>query len=83
LRPDQAFEQLSTPTLVLHGTGDTFVPVQSSREYIAKIPVTSRLIEIEGAQHGIAVPDDPRYLHPQTQRWQADAIRNVADWLLA
>jgi pimeloyl-ACP methyl ester carboxylesterase len=56
LRPDQAFKQLSTPTLILHGTSDTFVPVQSSRDYIAKIPATNRLIEIEGAQHGIGVP---------------------------
>ncbi|GAA2471544.1 alpha/beta hydrolase [Winogradskya humida] len=82
LRPDQALEQIFAPTLVLHGTGDTFIPVQSSREYIAKIPASSRLIEIDGAQHGIAVPDDPGYADPQTQAWQAAAIQDIADWLV-
>jgi pimeloyl-ACP methyl ester carboxylesterase len=81
LRPDQAFERILAPTLVVHGTGDTFIPVQSSREYIAKIPAVSRLIEVDGAQHGIAVHDDPEYLDPQTQSWQAGAIRDIADWV--
>lgn len=41
----------------------------------------TRLIEIDGAQHGIAVHDDPQYLDPQTQRWQAQAITDIADWV--
>ena len=81
LRPDQAFEQILSPTLVLHGTRDTFIPMESSREYVSKIPAASRLIEIEGAQHGIAVHDDPRYLDPRTQEWQAAAIRDIAEWV--
>ncbi|WP_436528443.1 alpha/beta hydrolase [Actinoplanes sp. HUAS TT8] len=82
LRPDHVFENITTPTLVLHGTLDTFIPVQSSRDYAARIPATSRLIEIEGAQHGIAVHDDPQYRHPQTQQWQSAAIQDISDWLL-
>jgi pimeloyl-ACP methyl ester carboxylesterase len=81
LRPDQSLGQILAPTLVLHGTGDTFIPVESSREYVARIPAASRLIEIDGAQHGIAVPDDPQYLDPQTQVWQATAIQDIADWV--
>lgn len=81
LRPDQAFDGINTPTLILHGTKDTFIPVQSSRDYIAKIPAPARLIEIEGAQHGIAVHDDPKYLDPQTQAWQAESIQNIATWV--
>ncbi|MCM4082233.1 alpha/beta hydrolase [Paractinoplanes hotanensis] len=81
LRPDQAIEKITAPTLVLHGTGDTFIPVQSSRDYIAKIPAPTRLIEIDGAQHGIAVDNDPKYRDPRTQAWQATAIRDIADWV--
>ncbi|GGN38238.1 hypothetical protein FHR83_005451 [Actinoplanes campanulatus] len=82
LRPDHAFEKITTPTLVLHGTRDTFIPVQSSRDYASRISAVSRLIEIEGAQHGIAVHDDPQYRHPQTQKWQATAIQDIGDWIL-
>jgi hypothetical protein len=43
----------------------------------------ARLVEIDGAQHGIAVHDDPQYLDPQTRRWQAEAIATTVDWLTA
>jgi hypothetical protein len=42
-----------------------------------------KLVEIEGSQHGFAVHDDPRYLDPQSQQWQAFVIRTVAEWLTA
>jgi hypothetical protein len=42
-----------------------------------------RLVEIEGSQHGFAVHDDPQYLSPQSQEWQAFVIRTVADWTTA
>jgi pimeloyl-ACP methyl ester carboxylesterase len=83
LRPDRVFDRITSPTLVLHGTQDTFIPVQSSRDFITKIPAASRLIEVDGAQHGIAAHDDPKYLDPQTQRWQRAAIQDVGDWLVA
>ncbi|GAA0475045.1 alpha/beta hydrolase [Actinoplanes capillaceus] len=82
LRPDEAIGDITTPTLILHGTGDTFIPVSSSREQIERIRAEKRLIEIEGAQHGIAMPDDPRYQHPRTAEWQASAIRSIADWVV-
>ncbi len=81
LRPDQAVDQIKVPTLVLHGTGDTFIPVQSSRDLIEKLAGPAELIEIEGAQHGIAAHDDPQYLEPQTQAWQAAAIQSITEWL--
>ncbi|SDT12482.1 alpha/beta hydrolase [Actinoplanes derwentensis] len=80
LRPDRKSGDIQAPTLILHGTGDTFIPVQSSRDFIAKIAARAELIEIEGAQHGIAVHDDPQYRNPQTQIWQAKAIEDIAAW---
>jgi hypothetical protein len=41
------------------------------------------LVEIEGAQHGFAVLDDPTYADTQSQEWQAFVIRAVAEWLMA
>jgi alpha-beta hydrolase superfamily lysophospholipase len=81
LRPDKAVERITTPTLVIHGTSDTFVPVQSSRDLAGKIAAPVELIEIEGAQHGIAIHDDPRYLDPRTQAWQASSIQTISRWL--
>jgi uncharacterized protein len=82
LQPHQAMKDLVIPTLIVHGTQDTFVPIASSREYITHIKADARLLEIEGAQHGFAVHDDPQYLDPQTRKWQASVIRLVADWIV-
>lgn len=82
LQPHTVIGQITTPTLIVHGTKDTFVPIESSRAAVEQIAAQHRLVEIEGAQHGLAVPDDPTYADPQTQTWQASVIRTVADWLL-
>lgn len=73
----------SRRTLVVHGTKDTFIPVESSRAAVKQLQVEHKLVEIEGAQHGIAVHDDPTYTNPQSQEWQAFTIRTVAEWIVA
>jgi len=40
------------------------------------------LVEVDGAQHGFAVHDDPNYLDPQTQVWQASVVRSVTEWVV-
>lgn len=81
LQPHRELGNVTASTLILHGTGDTFIPVQSSRDAVGQFGGSAKLIEIEGAQHGIAVHDDPQYADPQTQAWQAEAIRTIAEWL--
>jgi len=82
LNPRQALSGLTAPTLLVHGTQDTFVPIESSRAAVGQITnAEARLIEIDGAQHGFAVHDDPLYREPQTQQWQASVIRAVSAWL--
>ena len=71
--------EIAAPTLVVHGTKDTFVPIDASREAMALFMAEHQLVEIEGSQHGFAVHDDPQYLNPQSQAWQALVIRTVAD----
>jgi len=75
--------EITTPTLVIHGTKDTFVSVEASRSAMDRFTAEHKLVEIEGAQHGFAVHDDPQYLNPQSQEWQAFVIRIVADWITA
>jgi hypothetical protein len=81
IQPHLALGQVKAPTLIVHGTGDTFVPVDSSRNSVGSFAGDAKLIEIDGAQHGIAVPEDPQYRDPQTREWQAYAIRLIAEWL--
>jgi uncharacterized protein len=81
VEPHRALGDITAPTLIIHGTGDTFIPVQSSRDAVSQFGGDTKLIEIDGAQHGIAVHDDPQYAEPQTQEWQAFAIRTVVEWL--
>lgn len=83
LRPDEVIGEIAAPTLVVHGTKDTLVPIESSRAAMTKFIAGHRLVEVEGSQHGFAVHDDPQYLQPQSQEWQAFVIRTVADWLTA
>lgn len=81
LRPDEALGEIQAPTLVVHGTKDTFIPIESSRSAMHQFRVEHKLVEVEGSQHGFAVHEDPQYLDPQSQRWQAFVIRTVAEWL--
>jgi uncharacterized protein len=74
LHPHTALGRIQAPTLIVHGTKDTFIPVDSSRWATKQLTVEHQLIEIDGAQHGFAVHDDPTYAEPQTQRWQARVI---------
>jgi hypothetical protein len=80
-KPLDVLGEITAPTLLVHGTKDTFVPVQGSRAALSLFRAEHRLVEIEGSQHGFAVHDDPQYLNPQSQKWQAFVIRTVADWV--
>ncbi len=83
LRPEEVLGRVQAPTLFLHGTADTFVSVESSRHHVGVVAGPARLIEIEGAQHGFAVPEDPAYRDPQTQLWHAQVIGEIVAWFAA
>jgi uncharacterized protein len=74
---------ITAPTLLVHGTKDTLVPIESTMVALPKFRTEHRLVQIEGSQHGFAVHDDPQYLNPQSQEWQAFVIRTVTDWITA
>ena len=75
--------EITAPTLLVHGTKDAFVSVEDSRAAAPLLVAEHRLVEIEGSQHGFAVHDDPQYLNPQSQAWQALVIETVAEWITA
>ncbi|MDQ3600233.1 MAG: lysophospholipase [Actinomycetota bacterium] len=81
LRPHTMLGDIQVPTLIVHGTKDTFIPVESSRWAAEQLGAEHQLVEVDGAQHGFAVHDDPSYADPQTQRWQAEVIRVVTNWI--
>ncbi len=81
LCPHEELSAIAAPTLFLHGTKDTFIPIESSRDYVNRIGGEARLIEVAGAQHGLAAHDDPQYLGPRTKVWQAQAVRDITAWV--
>lgn len=81
IRPLDVLDKITAPTLLVHGTQDTFVPVDVSRQAGQQLRGEHRLVEIEGAQHGFAVHDDPEYVDPQSQAWQRFVIETVCDWV--
>jgi len=83
IRPYLVLGEITAPTLIVHGTRDTFIPVESSRAAVHQFTTEHKLVEIEGAQHGFAVHDDPMYANPQSQEWQAFVIRTVVEWITA
>lgn len=48
--PDYPLEQISAPTLVIHGTDDTDVPFEQAQTAATRIP-NARLVPVEGADH--------------------------------
>ncbi|WP_328617221.1 lysophospholipase [Amycolatopsis sp. NBC_00355] len=78
-----ALADIKAPTLVVHGTRDTFIPIESSRDADRRLTAPHQLLEVEGAQHGFAVHEDPTYANPQSQAWQAEVIAAVRNWLTA
>ncbi|WP_462189269.1 MULTISPECIES: hypothetical protein [unclassified Frankia] len=60
-------QRSTAPTLIVHDTKDTFISVDASRAAVGRFRVEPRLVEIERAQHGFAVHDDPAYADPQSK----------------
>lgn len=57
LSPEEAMKKCSLPVIFLHGDGDDFVPFQMSVEnYDACASEHKKLVNIEGAGHGLAFP---------------------------
>lgn len=83
IQPYQVLGEITAPTLIVHGTEDTFVSIEGSRQAAPRLKAEHRLVEIKGAEHGFAVHDDPHYANPQSQEWQAFVIRTVTDWIAA
>jgi len=81
LKPHEALEEVQAPTLIVHGTADTLVPFESSRDAVDRFTAPVQLVPVEGSQHGFAVHDDPQYLDPKSQEYQAFVIRTVTEWL--
>ncbi|MGH3734790.1 MAG: alpha/beta hydrolase [Micromonosporaceae bacterium] len=83
ISPIGALAEIAAPTLLVHGTKDTFVPIATSRQADKLLKCEHRLVEIEDAQHGFAVHEDPQYLHSQSQAWQSFVIQAVVEWVTA
>jgi pimeloyl-ACP methyl ester carboxylesterase len=81
INPFEVLGEITAPTMIVHGTEDAFVPIESSRAAVTQLTTRHELIEIEGSEHGFAVHDDPRYADPQSQEWQAFVISTVVAWV--
>lgn len=81
IRACTVLDRLQVPTLLLHGTEDILIPIDSSRSAAARI-AQADLVEFPGAAHGLSVPGDGRYLLPQTRAWQRAAFAAIASWVL-
>ncbi|MEV5532229.1 alpha/beta hydrolase [Streptomyces prunicolor] len=81
LRPHEALGEVQAPTLIVHGTADTLVPFESSSSAVERFTAPVQLVPVEGSQHGFAVHDDPQYLNPKSQEYQAFVIGIVTEWL--
>jgi len=51
VRAKDQIREIKIPVLIIHGTADRVVPIENSRE-LAKQFGNSRLVEIQGADHG-------------------------------
>jgi alpha-beta hydrolase superfamily lysophospholipase len=56
------------PVLVIHGTEDTYVPLDASRDFAERCPL-GEFLPIEGAGHGFGAAADREVLIPATTDW--------------
>ncbi|MDT4993209.1 MAG: uncharacterized protein QOH97_3101 [Actinoplanes sp.] len=82
LQPHTILGDIQAPTLIVHGTADTLVPIETSLAAMPLLNSASELLSIEGAQHGFAVDGDPTYLNPQSQAWQAQVVEAIVKWVV-
>ena len=67
----------SAPILLIHGTGDHFVPFEMSAEIHALRPDLIRFVPVEGAPHGLSYfKDTPKYLE-ETRSFRADCLERL------
>ncbi|MCQ2427922.1 MAG: alpha/beta hydrolase [Clostridia bacterium] len=58
----EAVKHAKVPILLIHGTGDHYVPFEMSREIKAANPDLITLVEVEGAPHGLSfIKDNDKY----------------------
>jgi alpha-beta hydrolase superfamily lysophospholipase len=81
LKPHEVLGEIQAPTLIVHGTADTLVPIDGTLAAVPNFQAPCRLVKVEGSQHGFAVHDDPQYLNPKSQEYQAFVIGTVAEWV--
>lgn len=67
-----------TPILFIHGTGDTFVPPEMSRETYAACTAPKKLLLVEGANHGMSyLTDRKAYEQAVLDFWEEnDVLKN-------
>ncbi len=65
LEPYRALKELRARVLLIHGELDSMVPIELSRRYFVK-QEHWRFVELEGADHGFAEPDDEEGTSPRS-----------------
>lgn len=55
----EAMETCTTPILFVHGTGDTFVPVEMTMQNYEACKAPKKLLLVDGANHGMSYVTDP------------------------
>lgn len=78
---DESLRLLAHPTLVLHGTADSVIPIASSRTAFADNHMAT-LIEVDDAQHGFT---DPKTDDPSTEKsmqLRANVVETIVSWMM-
>jgi pimeloyl-ACP methyl ester carboxylesterase len=70
--PADALRHSTTPLLLIHGTADTNILPQQSRELHAISPQTTELWEVPGAVHVSAISAEPQAYARRVCAWFAD-----------
>ena len=80
IKPYEYIRKLKIPVLTIHGDKDTMVPFEVSRKYGAPNE-KSKLVVVEGADHGYVAYGDDTGLSEESLRNRAFIINEILNWI--
>lgn len=74
ISPARAAKKIKVPTMVIHGTGDTYTPFEQGQKIYDALEVDKRFYKVEGAEHAGCLKADPKAYYLEVKKFLNDFV---------